>query len=66
MTNPFEEAEGTYLVLVNDGNRHSLWPFGPKVPAGRRVVLGTSPRAECLDHVEANGRGIRPASVTRA
>ena len=26
MSNPFEDPEGTYLVLVNDENQYSLWP----------------------------------------
>ncbi|MEU7735437.1 MbtH family protein, partial [Streptomyces griseus] len=26
MTNPFEDEDGTYLVLVNDEGQHSLWP----------------------------------------
>lgn len=25
-TNPFEDPQGTFLVLVNDENQHSLWP----------------------------------------
>ncbi|MFF4414587.1 MbtH family protein [Streptosporangium sp. NPDC001559] len=66
MTNPFEEADGTYLVLINDENQHSLWPFGLAVPPGWRVALEASSRAECLDYVEANWRDMRPASLTRA
>ncbi|MFE7595491.1 MbtH family NRPS accessory protein, partial [Kitasatospora sp. NPDC057512] len=26
MTNPFDDQDGTFLVLVNDENQHSLWP----------------------------------------
>lgn len=25
-SNPFEDPEGTYLVLVNDEGQYSLWP----------------------------------------
>lgn len=32
MSNPFEDPEGTYLVLVNDENQHSLWPDFVDVP----------------------------------
>ncbi|SED19230.1 MbtH-like protein [Streptomyces melanosporofaciens] len=32
-TNPFEDPEGTYLVLVNDEGQHSLWPaFVRRIP----------------------------------
>ncbi len=39
MTNPFEDPEGTYLVLVNDEGQHSLWPSFAEVPAGWTVAL---------------------------
>jgi len=26
MTNPFEDNESDYLVLINDEGQHSLWP----------------------------------------
>ena len=34
MTNPFEDADALYLVLVNDEGQYSLWPAGTAVPAG--------------------------------
>ena len=34
MTNPFEDVEALYLVLVNDEGQHSLWPAGIAVPDG--------------------------------
>lgn len=32
MTNPFEDENGTYLVLVNHEGQHSLWPSFAEVP----------------------------------
>jgi uncharacterized protein YbdZ (MbtH family) len=52
-TNPFEDETGTYQVLVNDENQHSLWPADIDVPAGWRIVLAAGGRAECLAYVEA-------------
>ena len=26
MTNPFEDENGTYVVLINDEGQYSLWP----------------------------------------
>ncbi|UBU17192.1 MbtH family protein [Nonomuraea gerenzanensis] len=64
-TNPFEDENGTYLVLVNEENQHSLWPAGLDVPAGWRVALAASPRAACLEHIETHWTDLRPASLAR-
>ena len=63
MTNPFEDENGTYLVLVNHEGQHSLWPSFAPVPAGWTVALGESSRQEALDYVEENWRDIRPKSL---
>jgi len=44
MTNPFEDPEGTYLVLVNEEGQHSLWPAFVEVPAGWSVAHGEDSR----------------------
>ncbi len=62
-TNPFEDDNGTYLVLVNDENQHSLWPADMDVPAGWTVALAAAGRADCLAYVEANWTDLRPASL---
>ncbi|MFD4529432.1 MbtH family protein [Streptomyces sp. NPDC058470] len=65
MTNPFENAEGRYVVLVNDEGQHSLWPDFAEVPAGWDVVLPESDRQSCLDYIEANWTDMRPNSLIR-
>lgn len=65
MTNPFEDDDRDYLVLVNDENQHSLWPADIDVPAGWSVAHGPASRADCLAHVEATWTDLRPASLTR-
>lgn len=65
-SNPFEDPDGTYLVLVNDEGQHSLWPSFIDVPAGWRVALGESTRAACLDYVNTNWTDLRPASLIRS
>lgn len=62
-TNPFEDENGAYLVLVNDENQHSLWPADIGVPAGWRVALESSPRASCLAYIETHWTDMRPASL---
>jgi MbtH protein len=66
MTNPFEDEDGTYLVLVNDERQHSLWPAFADVPAGWEVAFGQGTRQECLDYVNEHWTDMRPASLVAA
>lgn len=63
MTNPFEDVDATYLVLVNDEGQYSLWPAFAEIPAGWTVALSESSRQACLDYVEANWTDMRPRSL---
>lgn len=63
MSNPFEDQDGTYRVLVNDENQHSLWPETVDVPAGWSTAFGPAARQECLDYVETHWVDMRPASL---
>lgn len=63
MTNPFENPDGVYLVLVNDEDQHSLWPDFVDVPAGWRVVFGPDDRPACLEYIETNWKDLRPKSL---
>jgi MbtH protein len=65
-TNPFDDETGTFVVLVNDEDQHSLWPTFADVPAGWRTVFGAASRAECLAHVEENWTDMRPRSLREA
>jgi Kef-type K+ transport system membrane component KefB/uncharacterized protein YbdZ (MbtH family) len=66
VTNPFEDENARYLVLVNGENQHSLWPATVDVPAGWTVVHGADSRASCLDYVARVWTDLRPASLIRA
>ncbi|MFJ4686579.1 MbtH family protein [Streptomyces sp. NPDC088789] len=66
MSNPFEDPEGTYLVLVNDENQHSLWPDFVAVPAGWRSVHGPGSRQSCVEYVESHWTDMRPRSLAEA
>ncbi|MBB6118422.1 MbtH family protein [Nocardiopsis algeriensis] len=63
MTNPFEDSEGRFRVLVNDEGQHSLWPSFADVPAGWTVAKDEDTRQACLDHIEENWTDIRPLSL---
>ncbi|OPF82227.1 MbtH family protein [Streptomyces antioxidans] len=63
MTNPFDDENGSFLVLLNDEGQYSLWPAFAEVPAGWRVVFGEDTRKNCLDYIEENWRDMRPKSL---
>jgi MbtH protein len=63
MSNPFEDDDKQYLVLVNDEGQHSLWPTFVDVPDGWRVALPAGARAAALAYVEANWTDMRPRSL---
>ncbi len=63
MSNPFENEDGQFLVLVNHENQHSLWPATIEVPAGWNTVQDAAPRAACLAYIEENWTDLRPASL---
>jgi MbtH protein len=63
MSNPFDQTDADFLVLVNDEDQYSLWPSAVEVPAGWRTVLGPAPREECLSHIEINWTDLRPRSL---
>jgi MbtH protein len=61
--NPFDDPDGTFVVLVNDEEQHSLWPAAMAVPAGWQVAHGPDSRKSCLDYIEANWTDILPRSA---
>jgi MbtH protein len=65
MTNPFDNAEGTFFALVNAEGQYSLWPEFAEVPAGWTVEHGPDTRSACLEHIELNWTDMRPRSLVR-
>lgn len=65
MTNPFEDENAEYLVLVNHENQYSLWPGFREIPAGWTPVGPKGKRQECLNWIEATWTDMRPASLIR-
>ncbi|WP_020608202.1 MbtH family protein [Actinokineospora enzanensis] len=66
MSNPFDDRDGEFLVLVNAEAQHSLWPAFAAVPAGWAVVFGPGDREAAVAHVEANWTDLRPRSLREA
>ncbi|WP_031470158.1 MbtH family protein [Sciscionella sediminilitoris] len=65
-TNPFEDPDGRYLVLINDELQYSLWPSFVEVPDGWKVVLEETDRQSALDYIEENWTDMRPKSLADA
>ncbi|MEV2253385.1 MbtH family protein [Streptomyces sp. NPDC050147] len=65
-TNPFENTDTSYLVLVNDEGQRSLWPATIDVPAGWTVEFGPEARQHAVDHIEVTWQDMRPRSLVRA
>jgi len=66
MTNPFENENGQFFVLINDEGQHSLWPDFVEIPAGWTSAFGPDTRQACLDYVEAHWTDMRPRSLADA
>jgi MbtH protein len=62
-TNPFEDEDGVYLVLVNDEGQHCIWPSFADVPDGWTVAHQEDTRAACLEFIEENWTDMRPKSL---
>jgi MbtH protein len=65
MTNPFDEQDGTFLVLINHEGQHSLWPTFAQIPDGWSVTFGPESRPACVDYVDQNWVDMRPNSLAR-
>jgi MbtH protein len=53
--NPFDDDAGSFFVLVNDEEQHSLWPAFADVPAGWRVVYGEAARYSAEESAQEAG-----------
>jgi MbtH protein len=63
--NPFDDPDGSFFVLVNQEDQHSIWPARTPVPDGWRVVHGETDRQSCLDYIDEHWTDLRPLSARR-
>lgn len=66
MTNPFEDEEGIYVVLINDEGQYSLWPNDINIPAGWSIIHPPDKRTTCLDFINEHWTDMRPKSLIEA
>jgi MbtH protein len=65
-SNPFDDQEGRFLVLVNDEEQYSLWPTFANVPSGWTVAFGGpdgTDRDAALRYVDEQWADMRPRSL---
>jgi uncharacterized protein YbdZ (MbtH family) len=64
-TNPFDDETGTFFVLVNDEDQHSLWPTLADIPA--RCGSSVKPAVRSAWHMSTSTGPTcgRRASATR-
>ena len=65
-TNPFEDPDSTFHVLVNDEGQHSLWPSFTPTPDGWTAALSDVDRQTALDYIEKHWTDMRPRSLQEA
>ncbi|XTZ13628.1 MbtH family protein [Micromonospora echinospora] len=62
-TNPFDDEDGQFYVLVNDEDQYSLWPTFADTPAGWTARYGPATRADSVSYVESHWTDMRPRSL---
>lgn len=63
--NPFDDEQGSFTVLTDEHNRHSLWPAFLPVPSGWSVKFGPADRTACLELVRRDWTDLRPSTLSR-
>ncbi|MBF6075943.1 MbtH family protein [Nocardia beijingensis] len=66
MTNPFDDDNAKFYVLINQEGEHSLWPVFAAVPGGWSIAYGAANRKSCLEYVETHWVDMRPKSLIEA
>jgi MbtH protein len=66
VTNPFEDENGIYHVLINEEGQYSLWPSFIDVPDGWTIIHKSDSRAACLEFINRNWTDMRPKSLIKS
>lgn len=66
MSNPFDDTNGAFLVLVNEEEQYSLWPDFHAVPEGWTTVHGPVALDAATAYVDANWTDMRPKRLREA
>lgn len=59
-SNPFDNPQGQFLILVNKLMQYSLWPAHCALPAGWQAVSGPQSQSVCYQWLEAHWQNLQP------
>jgi MbtH protein len=62
-TNPFDDDDASFHVLINEEGQYSLWPTFRDTPEGWSVVHEEASRKSCLYYIEQAWTDMRPNSL---
>ncbi len=57
-TNPFDDENGSFVVLENELGRRCLWPSFADVPGGWTAASGPQDRRTCLEQIGRTDQGV--------
>ncbi|MDM5207897.1 MbtH family protein [Cytobacillus kochii] len=60
MSNPFDQKDSMYLVLMNNIGQYSVWPSYIDVPTGWQVVWGETTLSSCHQYIEEHWESLLP------
>lgn len=63
MREAHDEEALDHAVVVNDEERHSIWPADREPPAGWRAEGFSGTKAACLEHIDRVWTDMRPKSL---
>jgi MbtH protein len=66
MTNPFDDEDGTFYVLINDEGQYCLRPTFVDVPAGWNCIYEPASGQACLDNINQTWTDMRLRSLFEA
>jgi MbtH protein len=55
----------TYLVVLSEEGRYSIWPEYKDIPWGWKAEGVSGSKQECLDHISEVWTDMRPLSLQR-
>lgn len=62
-TNPFDNEDGRFFVLINDEEQYCLWPSFAEIPDGWYRAFGEDSRDACIEYIKENWTDMRPKSL---
>jgi MbtH protein len=63
VTNPFDDPDGVFLVLINEELQYSLWPAFADVPPGWVVAREAGTHRDSIAFIEESWTDMRPKSL---